>query len=190
VHALARLTHPAPWRCANAGRDKNDQGQAARQHELAAGKLAATVARSASRDVFDARALLKDHTPNDDKLRLAFTIYGAMSMVDWLTRTPASVTTTADDAFTQLAPRLHACMRPTRSAVDAWTDDLLAETRSLMKRVLPLKAHEREFVERAGQKGEIAPVLLTTDAAMQTLIREHAHLNWKAQKVREKNPDA
>lgn len=160
------------------------------KHELAAGKLAATVARSASRDVFDARALLKDTTLDDDKLRLAFTLYGSWNKVDWLTRTPESVTTTANDVFTQLAPLLHESVRPDRDGVDAWTHDLVKETQAFMKRVLPLKEHEREFIERVGQKGEIAPELLTSDAAMQKLIREHAHLNWKAKNVKEKKTGA
>src|SRR5688572_24834765 len=49
-------------------------------HELAGGKLAALCARNASRDVFDARELLrqKEVQLDDAKLRLAFVIYGSV----------------------------------------------------------------------------------------------------------------
>ena len=155
-------------------------------HELAAGKLAATVARSASRDVFDARALLKETRLDDEKLRLGFTLYGSWNIVDWLTVTPESVTTTPKDVLEQLAPLLQASNRPDKSTVKAWTKDLLDETHALMKRLLPLREHEREFIARVNTKGEIAPELLTSDASMQALIRAHAHLNWKVKNVKDR----
>ncbi len=45
-------------------------------HELAAGKLAALVARSASRDIFDARELLRPGTLDVRKLRLGGVVQG------------------------------------------------------------------------------------------------------------------
>ncbi len=45
-------------------------------HELAAGKLAALVARSASRDIFDARELLRRPNLDRGQLRLAFVVTG------------------------------------------------------------------------------------------------------------------
>ena len=49
---------------------------------LAAGKLAALCARRASRDLFDARELLRtDLDPT--KLRLAFVVYGRLNRKDW-----------------------------------------------------------------------------------------------------------
>lgn len=156
-------------------------------HELAAGKLAAAVARSASRDVFDARELLKDDAMLDTaKLRLAFVLYGSWNKVDWLTVTPDSVTTTSKDVLEQLAPLLRADIRPDAKTVGAWTAALLDETRALMRRVLPLEDDEREFIRRVNTTGDIAPELLTTDAAMQELIRGHAHLNWKVQNVKKR----
>ncbi len=154
-------------------------------YELAAGKLAAAVARSASRDVFDARELLKSNQlPDTAKLRLGFVLYGSWNAVDWLTVTPESVTTTSKDVFNQLAPLLRADIRPDAKSVATWTTTLLDETRALMGRVLPLADHEREFIRRVNTTGEVAPELLTTDEAMRALIRGHAHLNWKVKNVK------
>ena len=58
-------------------------------HELAAGKLVALLARRTSRDLFDAHELLHGELNanrlilNADRLRLAFTVYGAMNPQDW-----------------------------------------------------------------------------------------------------------
>ena len=54
-------------------------------HELAAGKLAALLARGASRDLFDARQLLQLGALDTTKLRLGFVVYGAANPVDWRT---------------------------------------------------------------------------------------------------------
>lgn len=121
-------------------------------HELAAGKLAATVARSASRDVFDTRELLKHHVLDDEKLRLGFVLYGSWNEVDWLTVTPENVTTTSKDVLEQLAPLLPERLRPDAKTAKAWTEELVTEARALMKRVLPLNANEREFIERVNTK--------------------------------------
>lgn len=52
-------------------------------HELAAGKLAALLARGAGRDLFDAHHLLTRHTMDRSRLRTAFVLYGAMNRQDW-----------------------------------------------------------------------------------------------------------
>lgn len=156
-------------------------------HELAAGKLAAAVARSASRDVFDTREFLRDDALLDTaKLRLGFVLYGSWNKVDWLTVTKENVTTTPRDVLDQLAPLLRADIRPHAKSLAAWTNTLLDETRALMSRVLPLEDHEREFIKRVNSTGEVSPELLTTDASMQDLIRGHAHLSWKTKNVKDR----
>lgn len=154
-------------------------------HELAAGKLAAACARSASRDVFDTRELLRDERRFDtEKLRLGFVLYGAWNIEDWLKVTKASITTTKDDVLEQLAPLLRKDIRPDAKSAAKWTRTLVDEARALMERLLPLKDHEREFIKRVSTKGDIDAELLTSDAKMQALIRAHPHLNWKAKNVR------
>jgi hypothetical protein len=54
-------------------------------HEIAAGKLAALLSRNASRDLFDAHALLGRPDLDRAKLRLAFVVYGGLNRKEWRT---------------------------------------------------------------------------------------------------------
>lgn len=153
-------------------------------HELAAGKLAALVARSASRDVFDARELLRPGTLDVRKLRLGFVVYGGINREDWRTITVEHVTTTTADVDMQLVPMLREDVRPTKGALETWTNALIRETRERMAAVLPLEENEREFLERLNGAGEIVPALLTEDADLQSVIARHPGLLWKAQNVK------
>ncbi len=54
-------------------------------HELAAGKLAALLARRQARDLFDSHILLHMENLDLDRLRTAFVVYGAMNRKDWRT---------------------------------------------------------------------------------------------------------
>lgn len=154
-------------------------------HELAAGKLAALVARSASRDLFDARELLRRPHLDSARLRLGFTVYGGINREDWRSVTVDRVTTTPADVDAQLVPMLRSEARPARSEVGGWTEALILETRALMAAVLPLRERELEFLERLNGSGEIAPELLTDDPTMKAVIRGHPGLAWKALNVRE-----
>jgi hypothetical protein len=154
------------------------------EHELAVGKLAALVARSASRDVFDARELLRLPHLDRVKLRLGFVVYGGVNREDWRAITTEHIQTTANDVDSQLVPMLRRDLRPTKAHVATWTETLVLETRELMAAVLPLAAHELEFLECLNGAGEIAPDLLTAEPAMQAIIREHPGLKWKALNVK------
>lgn len=153
-------------------------------HELAAGKLAALLARGASRDLFDARQLLAQDTFDTDKLRLGFVVYGGINRVDWREVSTAAVTTTVDDVKRQLLPMLRQDIRPAPSDVERWTNDLIEETRALLSAVLPLADHELAFLERLNGEGEIEASLLTADAALQQRIETNAGLRWKALNVK------
>lgn len=154
------------------------------EHELAAGKLAALVARSASRDLFDARELLRRDSLDPSRLRLGFVIYGGLNPLDWRTVTVENVTTTAADVDTQLVPMLREDVRPPKKHVAAWTDAMISETRELMSAVLPLADNEREFLERLNGAGEIVPAILTDDERLQAIMQTHPGLLWKAQKAK------
>jgi predicted nucleotidyltransferase component of viral defense system len=155
-------------------------------HELAVGKLAALVARSASRDVFDARELLRRPDLDRAKLRLGFVVYGGVNRRDWREITIEQVQATARDVDAQLVPMLRHDVRPARAELERWTGDLVRETRELMAAVLPLEAHELQFLERLNGAGEIVPELLTGDAPMQAIIRNHPGLAWKALNMRKR----
>ncbi len=166
------------------GRLKASQVLLLDDHELASGKLAALVARTASRDVFDAREMLRRGGLDRDKLRLGFVVYGGLNRVDWRAITLENVHTTAEDVDAQLAPMLREDIRPKKGSIEEWTKTLVRETRDLMSAVLPLAAREREFIDRLNERGEIAAELLTSDARLQPLLRGHPGLRWKAVNVR------
>jgi predicted nucleotidyltransferase component of viral defense system len=153
-------------------------------HELTAGKLAALLARSASRDVFDAHALLA--TPGLDvaKLRLGFVVYGGINRKDWRTVSIADVTASPNDVQVELVPMLRSDRAPARREVAAWVDKLVAECRERLSLVLPLNDKEIEFLRRLNDEGEIVPDLLTSDPDMQAKMRDHPGLKWKALNVR------
>lgn len=155
------------------GGDRATQVLLVDTHELAAGKLAALVARSASRDVFDARELLRSVALDREKLRLGFVIYGGANREDWRAITLERIQTTPGDVDSQLVPMLRLDVRPAKGEIAAWTANLVRETRELMAAVLPLEAHELEFLERLNGVGHIAPELLTAEPAMQAIIQDH-----------------
>ena len=153
------------------------------EHELAAGKLAALVARSAARDLFDARELLRRPGLDRARLRLGFVIYGGLNRRDWRTISVEQIETTAGDVDAQLLPMLRLDVRPAKADIKRWTQELVRETRELVAAVLPLARQEAEFLERLNGTGELAPELLTTDPTMQAIIRDHPGLRWKALNV-------
>jgi predicted nucleotidyltransferase component of viral defense system len=156
------------------------------RHELAAGKLAALCARNASRDIFDARELLRRTDLDRDKLRLAFVIYGGLNRKDWRTVRIDDVAAEAVELKRELVPMLRADVRPKEAEIASWAGALVRETRALMNAVLPLEAHELQFLERLNGAGDIAPELLTTDPAMHAIIRDHPGLQWKALNVKKR----
>ena len=153
-------------------------------HELTAGKLAALLARSASRDIFDAHALLVAPELDAAKLRLGFVVYGGINRKDWRTVSTADVKADADEALVELVPMLRADRAPAKREVAAWIAKLIAECRERLSFVLPLSEGEMEFLRRLNDAGEIAPELLTPDPAMQAKLQAHPGLKWKALNVR------
>jgi predicted nucleotidyltransferase component of viral defense system len=154
-------------------------------HELAAGKLAALLARGASRDLFDARQLLASGALDSARLRLAFVMYGGMNRVDWRTVSAEAVTTTVGDVTRQLVPMLHRGVRPEPEDVEQWTSALVDETRELLGAVLPLTENEIQFLDRLNGEGEIEASLLTSDRELQGRIQSNPGVQWKALNVRQ-----
>ena len=89
-------------------------------------------------------------------------------------------------AWRDLVPMLRSDVAPARGEVAAWLDKLVAECRERLAIVLPLRAHELEFLERLNGAGNIAPKVLSDDAVMQAVIRDHPGLQWKALNVRKR----
>jgi hypothetical protein len=154
-------------------------------HELAAGKLAALLSRSTSRDLFDACHLLRRDDLERGRLRLAFVVYGAASRKDWRSVSVDDVGVDVRELQQRLLPTLRTVTVPASgAATERWLTELVTECRDRLSAVLPLSAEEREFVGRLNERGEIAPELLGVDAAMKQLIGAHPALAWKALNVR------
>jgi predicted nucleotidyltransferase component of viral defense system len=155
-------------------------------HELAAGKLAALLSRTASRDLFDARELLAHPDIDERKLRFGFVVYGAANRKDWRTVSVDDVTLDRAELRSQLLPTLRAATLPSRGDASNWGERLVSECRDRLSALLPLTESEREFIGRLNDRGDIAPELLTGDAAMQATLRAHPALRWKAINVRKR----
>ena len=153
-------------------------------HELAAGKLAALLARQASRDLFDAHMLLGRTDLNRGKLRLGFVLYGAMNRKDWRTVRIEDVGYDKEELANQLAPVVRSDLLAKRKG-DDWAQQMITECRSRLQVVLPMAANEIEFLNALLDHGRIEPQLLTSDSEMAARINSHPLLLWKALNVRE-----
>jgi len=153
-------------------------------HELAAGKLAALLARQASRDLFDAHQLLMRSDLDHKKLRLGFVLYGAMNRKDWRTVTVEDVGYDPRELENQLIPVVRSEFLAKQKAGD-WAAAMIAECRDRLGAVLPMSADEIAFLDRILDHGEIKPELLTTDDESAERIRTHPLLQWKAVNVRQ-----
>lgn len=153
-------------------------------HELAAGKLAALLARHASRDLFDAHHLLTQMHLDRRKLRLGFVLYGGMNRKDWRTVAIQDVGYEPRELENQLMPVVRDAFLRQQKASD-WAERMIAECRQALEAVLPLDAREMEFLDRLLDDGQIEPQLLTDDGEMMDRIRSHPLLQWKAVNVRQ-----
>ncbi|MBE0623497.1 MAG: nucleotidyl transferase AbiEii/AbiGii toxin family protein [Burkholderiales bacterium] len=154
-------------------------------HELAAGKLAALLARRASRDLFDAHQLLTRHNLDRDRLRAAFVLYGAMNRRDWRTVSVDDVNFDPNELKNQLLPTFRNDYARGIGQADTWARRLVDECRSALGAVLPMSDAERAFLDRLLDHGEIVPSLLTADAAWAAKIQRHPLLEWKSLNVRQ-----
>ena len=135
-------------------------------HELAAGKLAALFARSASRDVFDAVELFRHGELDPARLRLAFVVYGGTSRRDWRTISKDEVCLETATARRELVPILRRDSGDARMGPAGWTEKLVHECREALSVLLPFRSEEQEFLTLLNDQGEIAPDLLTSDDAI------------------------
>jgi predicted nucleotidyltransferase component of viral defense system len=154
-------------------------------HELAAGKLVALFARSAARDLFDARWLLQLPGLDRERLRLGFVVYGGVNRRDWRTVSIEEIRADQRLVDRQLVPMLRGEDAPGPRDLARWSESLGSECRELLSAVLPFESHELEFLTRLNERGEIAPELITDEAELQSVIRSHPGLLWKAINVRE-----
>lgn len=154
-------------------------------HELAAGKLNALLEREVSRDLFDSHQLLTKWPLNNEKLRLAFTVYAAMRKQGWQHITVDHVKFSVKDIRDKLIPVLKEmeAPEPRFPIVEAWAKKLVEECKSSLSRVLPFRKNEIEFLERLQKFGEIKPELLTDNANFCERVKRHPLLHWRARQL-------
>lgn len=153
------------------------------EYETAAAKLATVIVRGASRDLFDARELLRFGDLDRRKLRVAFVLYGVLQRIDWRTASISKIAPTSADVAAFL-PQLRRDVRPAPSQVEAWTQQLIFDMREEMAALLAYEPHERAFLERVYTEGELAPELLTRDAELCANICSHPALAAKLRSIR------
>jgi predicted nucleotidyltransferase component of viral defense system len=153
-------------------------------HELVAGKLAALLARHASRDLFDAHHILTKIKLENEKIRLGFVLYGAMNRKDWRTVSIDDIDYDKRELENQLMPVVRRKFFE-KSLPANWAQQMVQQCKESLSVVLPLTDNEKAFLDAILDHGEIKPNLLTEDAEMVEKITTHPLLQWKAVNVRQ-----
>lgn len=153
-------------------------------HELAAGKLAALMARRQARDLFDSHQILSTGNLDYLSLRIAFVVYGAMNRKDWRTVSADDVDFEDMELNRHLIPTLRVNAAELHTSSGGFGKRLVAECREGLSAVLPFTESEREFLDLLLDRGMIDSTLLTTDQSLQRRIQSQPLLQWKACNVR------
>ena len=153
-------------------------------HELAAGKLAALLARGQARDLFDCRRIFNMDDLECDRLRIAFVVYGGMNRKDWRTVSIEDVDFDAVELTRLLIPTLHVRATEEHDSPSEYGARLVRECREGLSSVLPFSDAEREFLNLLLDHGEIDSTILTSDTTLQKRIQQQPLLEWKTLNVR------
>lgn len=159
-------------------------------HELAGGKLAALLSRTAARDLFDAHALMTSTPMDPARLRLAFILYGAMNPKDWRTIKTNDIAPDTQEASRQLFPLLVQKLVTRKAEQREILTRLTNETRTALEKLLPLHDNERAFLDQLLDKGKIQPSLLNMEPAQATMLTQHPALLWRANQATPENNGA
>jgi predicted nucleotidyltransferase component of viral defense system len=154
-------------------------------HELAAGKLAALLARRQARDLFDSRHILQMEGLDRERLRIAFVVYGAMNRKDWRKVSPGDVEYDAAELARQLIPTLRQHAHVTQVVTREYGSQLVDDCRKSLSAVLPFTTAENAFLDLLLDRGVLDPSRLTSDVSLQDRIRQQPMLEWKALHVRQ-----
>jgi len=153
-------------------------------HELAAGKLAALLARRQARDLFDSHRILRMDNLERHRLRIGFVVYGAMNRKDWRTVSADDVDFEAAGLARQLVPTLRVNATEVQSKSLEFGSRLVEECRKGLSAVLPFTDSERAFLDLLLDRGVIDSTILTADVSLQRRIQSQPLLEWKAINVR------
>ena len=154
-------------------------------HEIAGGKLTALLARHAARDLFDAHQLLIQGGLGTERLRLAFVVYGAVNRKDWRRISVDDLKFDPGEIENQLFPLLTREFTANIGKPREWAKRLVEECKDSLKMVLPFSESEMKFLNQLLDRGEIDPLLLTSDKDLAERIKKHPLIEWKAMNVRQ-----
>lgn len=154
-------------------------------HELAAGKLAALLARGQARDLFDCHRILNMDDLERDRLRIAFVVYGGMNRKDWRTVSIEDVDFDPAELTRLLIPTLDTRAIQEQGSPAEFGARLVRECREGLSMVLPFNDAERKFLDLLLDKGKIDSTILTADETLQKRIQQQPLLEWKALNVRQ-----
>ena len=152
--------------------------------ELYAGKLRALLSRRVSRDYYDAANISAD--VDATKLRLALVIYGAMNPKDWRTVTINNLDCSTADIKQRLLPLLNQNEVPAEADIDNYASALVKSVKEKLALLFPLTEKENEFVRLVREEALIEPSLITPDADLASIIKQHPSLLWRASKAPKK----
>lgn len=152
-------------------------------HELIAGKLAALLARSQGRDLFDTAQLLHLGAISPPMLRMTFIVYGASNRKDWRTVTADGLQIDPGELGRLLLPVLRTDHPGLQTNPHDYGRGLVDDCRKLLSLVLPLTTNEIQFLDRILDDGIIDAALLTDDPVLQGRIQQQPLLAWKASNV-------
>ncbi|MCK5687253.1 nucleotidyl transferase AbiEii/AbiGii toxin family protein, partial [bacterium] len=149
-------------------------------HELAAGKLAALLARQQARDLFDCNNILQIEGLDFSLLRIVFAVYGGMNRKDWREVSIKNVQFDVKDLNSKLVPMLNREDAKRVSDSAGYGEQLVSECRDRLSAVLPFTNDEYSFLNNLLTEGRIVPELLTEDKVLQDRISLQPGLKWKA----------
>lgn len=154
-------------------------------HELIAGKLAALLSRRQVRDMFDCHRILEIGDLEQERLRTAFVVYGAMNRKDWRTVSIEDVIFDGTELTRQLVPTLRLGVIQEYGGSREYAKRLIEGCRQTLSAVLPFTDTEQAFLAVLLDKGEINATILTADVSLQERILAQPLLKWKALNVRQ-----
>ncbi len=155
--------------------------------ELAAGKFAALVQRSAARDAFDAATLLElaPDLPQRPPFRVAFVCFVAASRADARGFRPSLPVLPELALERNLEPLLRRGPRGESPELSELASRIEERVAPVVGPLLSWSAGERRFLDRLLDEGEIDATPLHGDPGVQERISRQPMLAWKAQNVRE-----
>lgn len=139
-------------------------------YELAAGKLCALLARSASRDLFDVQELSAKIASTDDKLRLAYLFYAAKQPKNWLGVSEKDVRLKSDDVTTQLFPMLSADECKSMGTPEDCAAKLIESCKTYVQPLIALTDNDKKFINGIWNDGKVDASLITDDVILQGKI--------------------